>query len=258
MDSIDTLDTLWISTSSHLKRFDQPLLNYLSRSISIAQWEYQQTPDEGSSLDQCVDLLHCYLQQRSLTSPHPIHLAGHGMGGLVALTYARRYPQYLKSLTLLAVAPQPANTWDAHYYVQRHLLPCSRQQLLTQTVQSLFGHQPRSRAKQLVKCLERTLDESLALHSLFRLVSLPEGGVSVPLMICGSNTDSVITPPILRDWSAWLKPQDSFWQCPEGRHFFHSVYPEEVGSAILRFWQRLDGAPTPSMSSSSTFSESIV
>ncbi|MHC5938967.1 alpha/beta fold hydrolase, partial [Nostoc sp.] len=119
----DSFDVLWLSASPVLQRFDKPLLDYLSGYISVAQWEYQQTKDEGSSIEQAVELLCDFLEWRD----RPVHLAGHGVGGAIALSYARRFPQKVRSLTLLALASQPANTWHAHYYFQRQLFSISRE-----------------------------------------------------------------------------------------------------------------------------------
>jgi pimeloyl-ACP methyl ester carboxylesterase len=75
------------------------------------------------------------------------------------------------------------------------------------------------------------------LHSLFRLVSLPTGGVSMPLMICGSETDPVVSPPALHEWQQWLKPVDRLVKFPDGHHFFHYYEPERVGAGLVEFWQ---------------------
>lgn len=229
----DSFDLLWLSASPSLQRFDQPLLKYLSGFVSIAQWEYRQTPDEASSIDQAVDLLSEFVEQ----SPQPLHLAGHGISGTIALTFARRYPKKVRSLTLLAVATQPANIWHAHYYVQRQLFSISREQILATNVRSLFGNQPPHTTKKLLAALEKDLEQSPSPHSLFKLIQLPKGGVSMPLMVCGSKTDPIINSSVLQDWLNWLKPEDTLWECPKGYHFFHYFYPQQVGEQMLSFWQ---------------------
>ena len=230
----DSFDVLWLSASHALQRFDKPLLDYLSGyNISVAQWEYQQTKDEASSIDQAVELLYDFLEWRD----RPVHLAGHSMGGAIALSYARRFPQKVRSLTLLAVAAQPANTWQAHYYFQRQLFSISRELILASNVRSLFGNQPPHTTKKLVAALDKDLEQSPSSHSLFKLVYLPKGGVSMPMMVCGSNSDPVVSPPALHDWLNWLKPEDKLWECPQGYHFFHYFYPQQVGEQMLSFWQ---------------------
>jgi len=61
----------------------------------------------------------------------PVHLVGHSTGG-ARLLYARRYPETVKSLTLLGVGTYSAVDWQAHYYVHRQVL--SRQEILTAMV----------------------------------------------------------------------------------------------------------------------------
>ena len=229
----NSFDVLSLNANPSLKRFDQPLLLYLAEQVKIARWEYSQTQDEASSVMNAVTLLYDYLQERD----RPVHLIGHGMGGIIGLIYARLHPERVRSLTLLAVAAQPAVTWQAHYYVQRQLLPCSRLQLLVQMVRSLFGERAPYPIKNLVTALDRDLGNSPSMHSLFKLVNLPTGGVSMPLMVCGCKTDPVVDPVSLALWVPLLKQEDYLWECPEGRHFFHFFHPQQVGEQVLDFWQ---------------------
>lgn len=233
----DLPDVLCLSASPHLKRFDQPLLQYLSGQVTIAQWKYCQSPDEPCSLDIALVLLHEYLQH----SHRPIHLIGHGISGLLALLYAQRHPERVRSLTLLSVGAYPALDWQAEYYTQRNLLPCSRQIILTRMVETLFGYSSQSMTAALVKILGQDLDYSLSPHSLIRQVSLLPIQVSLPLLICGSVDDVVVNPQQLRSWQHYFS-QDAearLWICPGGRYFFHYFYSQQVGDEILRFWQSL-------------------
>jgi pimeloyl-ACP methyl ester carboxylesterase len=199
----------------------------------MMQWQYCQGPDEGSSLSNAVQLLHDYLEQAN----QPIHLMGHGISGVIGLLYARLYPDRVRSLTLLSVAEQPAMTWQTHYYVQRHLMSCSRQQVLAFMVRNLFGAELPYDIKTLMRALDRDLAEAPCFHSLFSVVDLPKGGILAPLMVCGSQTDTVVHPPALLEWRHWLKPTDRLWECPNGRHFFHYFQPHQVAEQVLQFWQ---------------------
>ncbi|WP_414563800.1 MULTISPECIES: alpha/beta fold hydrolase [unclassified Anabaena] len=229
----DLFDVLWLNASPVLKRFDQPLLQYLAGYMQIAQWEYQQAKDEASSIDQAVLLLHEYLE----SVPGAVHLAGHGLSGAIALTLARRYPKKVRSLTLLAVASQPANTWHAHYYFQRQLFTVSREQVLANSVRTLFGKQPPHTTKKLMSALDKDLEQSPSQHSLFKLVYLPKSSVSMPMLVCGSKNDPIVNPPALQDWRHWLKPEDRMWEFPQGYHFFHYFHPQQVGEQMLNFWE---------------------
>jgi pimeloyl-ACP methyl ester carboxylesterase len=204
----------------------------LSLLGTIAQWQYEQSLDEASSLTVAVELLHQYLE----TQTQPVHLIGHGMSGVVALLYTRCYPERVKSLSLLSVAAQPAITWHAHYYVQRKLLSCSREQILAQTVRALFGRDLPFHVQAYVTLLDRDLETSPSLHSLYEIVQLPKGGVTVPLLVCAADDDPVIDRRSHAQWSRMLKLDDRLWRCPSGRHFFHFLHPEQVGNQLLQFW----------------------
>ncbi len=230
-------DILWLNTSPSLRCFAQPLLRYLSHHQVTAQWDYCQSQDEASSLDEGVLLLHSYLQSCN----QPVHLIGHSTGGLLGLLYARRYPERIKSLTLLAVGVDAAVDWQAHYYVHRPFL--NRQALLNSMVYNLFGCQNTATIKWLERILERDLDCSLSPHSLFQRQSMIPGGVPVPLMVCGSMDDIVVEPCALQAWGPWLQAGDRLWECPEGRHFFHYFQPQLVAKQILNFWRSLPPQP---------------
>jgi surfactin synthase thioesterase subunit len=243
-------DALCLSASPALQLFDRPLLQHLANHVTIAHWEYHQTLDEPSSLDVALVLLHDYLTQHvgeaSSQGIRPIHLIGHGISGLLALLYTQRYPERVQSLTLLAVGIYPAVDWQAHYYTQRQQLSCSRQRILIQMVQTLFGNSSKPMTKALVKILEQDLDNSLSPHSLLKVLSLPPIQVSRPLFVCGSVDDVVIDPHQLRSWQSYFGEETiaRLWACSGGRHFFHYFYPEQTGDEILQFWQSFSSPPS--------------
>ena len=226
-------DTVWLSCSPSLIFLDRPLIKYLAGHTSIAQWEYRSQLDEASSLDTAVALLHGYLQPLA----HPVHLIGHGLSGVLGLLYAQRYPTWVRSLTLLSVSPQPATTWHTHYYVQRHLFTQSREWVVGQMMRSLFGQPICLPIQHLYQRLINDLEQSPCSHSLYRLTTIPAGGIDAPLLVCGSRTDAIVSPSSLYEWRHWFKPQDHLWQCEAGHHFFHYFYPKMTGEQILQFWQ---------------------
>jgi pimeloyl-ACP methyl ester carboxylesterase len=226
-------DVLCLNVSPALQVFDHPLLKTLANHLTIAQWEYCQTPDEPSSFEVALVLLHDYLKHHS----HPIHLIGHGRSGLLALLYAQRHPERVRSLSLLSVGVNAAMDWQSYYYAQRQSLPCSRQVLLTQIVDALFGDSSGAITKAAVKLLAQDLDCALSPHSLFKQISLPPIEVSVPLLVCGSVDDVVVTPHQLRSWQRYFHEENSrLWVCPGGRYFFHYFYPQQVAEQMLHFW----------------------
>jgi pimeloyl-ACP methyl ester carboxylesterase len=224
-------DALWLSVSPSFERFDHKLLGGLARHVEVAHWAYRQTPDEPSSLDIAVTLLYDYLKVHR----QPVHLLGHGAGGLVGLLYTRQNPHRVKSLTLLSVGVNPMVDWQAHYYAQLERLPCSRQTVLTQMVYNLFGHQACLLLPGWVNLLEQDLLHSATPHSLLKRVSLCPGGLAVPLLVCGGENDAVVDPNQIRGWQPWLKAGDRTALFP-GRHFFHATSPQRVADQILSFW----------------------
>ncbi|NJL46134.1 MAG: alpha/beta hydrolase [Leptolyngbyaceae cyanobacterium SM2_3_12] len=225
-------DALWLNVSPSFQRFDYKLLGCLVRHVEVAHWAYHQTPDEASSLEIAITLLHDYIKGQNRS----IHLVGHGTAGLLGWLYARRYPNRVKSLTLLSVGVNPMLDWQSHYYSQLAMRPWGRQKVLAQMAITLFGHQAQPLLNGWIALLEKDLAQSLSPHSLFRREDLCPGRVPVPLLACGSTDDAIVTPEQLQGWKPWLKPEDRLWQCPGGRHFFHAVYPPLVANQILGFW----------------------
>ena len=178
---------VWINANPSFQRFDDRIIRYLSCQVPIAYWEYRQEWDEASSIEIALILLHDYLKSRS----QPVDLIGHGTGGLLGLLYARRYPHRVKSLTLLGVGCNPAIDWQAHYYQMRKLLSCPQKMVLGQIVQMMFGHQNRQNTLDLIGILHRDLYTAPTSHSLYQLDRIEPGGVSMPMMVCGSDNDGI-------------------------------------------------------------------
>ncbi len=228
-------DVLWLSSSPSLQIFDRSLLDYLNQSVPIQIWEYEQTEDEGCSLDVAVELLHHYLKFRD----RPIHLIGHSTSGLIGLMYARRYPHKVSSLGLLAVGLPSTINWQAHYYTHLSAFTWSREQILTQMVGDMLGEQNKYISERFVSYFEEDLALSPSPHSLFSTTNLSNEGVEVPLLLCSSKTDLVVSPILMRRWLKLMKKGDRLWECLDGRHFFHHFYPEQVGEELLNFWLSL-------------------
>ncbi|MGL5083560.1 MAG: alpha/beta fold hydrolase [Microcoleaceae cyanobacterium] len=238
-------EAIWLNTSPSFKHFDRGLLAEIATTTRIGYWEYQQDLDEPSLLSVVLTLVHDYLKSLS----QPVHLIGHSTGGLIGLLYARKHPERVKSLTLLAVGIHPAVDWKAHYYVQQQLLPCPREELLDQMVRMLCGCQSPIAEQKIVQLLKQDLAESFSLHSPFQRISLPSGGVPVPLMIGGSQTDNIISLRELQEWRVFFKPGDRLCQFPQGGHFFHYFFPQLVNAEILKFWTEIDQSSKTTASS---------
>ncbi len=228
-------DILWLSTNPYLMRFNLPIIKYLSREVSIGQWEYEQKQDEGCSLDVAIALLDDYLGMIK----KPVHLMGHSTGGLLGLIYTRKYPEKVKSLTLLGVGVNPAIDWVNYYYDLRVNLPCSREIVLGHMAKLLFCYQNHYYQKAFVQVLSKALSFSLSPHSLYEKKGILKGGISQPLMVCGSLEDDIVSLSQIKQWQPYLKKGDYIGEVSQGGHFFHYQSPQKVSQEILKFLKPL-------------------
>ncbi|MEM9452152.1 MAG: alpha/beta hydrolase [Cyanobacteria bacterium P01_E01_bin.6] len=224
---------LWLFVSPGFRRFNQPVLARLNEHVDIRVWQFSQTADEPCCIETVLDLVHDYVSQQS----EPLHLLGHSLSGVVALLYARRYPERVKSLTLLSVDSNPVISWHVHYYSLREMLPCNRKAVLYQMVRLLFGPQSPRQESGTARLLGKILDTEFTLHSLAQRHILSPGGIEVPLLVCHGESDMILDSNSQIQWNHWLKPGDRRWTCAEGRHFFHYEYPTRVRQTIVDFWQ---------------------
>jgi surfactin synthase thioesterase subunit len=67
----------------------------------------------------------------------------------------------------------------------------------------------------------------------------------MPLFVCGSEDDLIIGKPAIEEWKPFLKAGDRYNLFPNGRHFFHYFYAQEVGKEITKFWQSLPSSNQP-------------
>lgn len=225
-------DIVWLNTNPYLRRFNLPTIKYLSGHTNIVHWEYQQTEDEGSSLETSLELLHDYLNLWQ----KPVHLVGHSTCGLLGLYYAHQYPEQVKSLTILGVGANPAIDWLNYYYSWRNNWHCSPEIVLAHLAKYLFGVHSHYYRKALVNILEKAIAFSLSQHSLYKRYSYLEvPKIESPMMIIGSLEDKVVAWSEIQKWSQILKQEDQLWQCPRGEHFFHYFFPQLIAEQIWQF-----------------------
>ncbi len=225
-------EVLWVSVSPSLKFFDLPLLQKLTKTRSIVRWEYTQSLDEASSLEVAIAMMVEYLQ----SVDRPVHLAGHGLSGVVAMMAAARCPKKVQSIALLSTSVLPGLTWQAHYYLQRLSTPCSQTRILANCARSLWGPTTPYSLKSLVSILEKDLLLSPSPHSLFQVAQLAPIELSMPKWICGGANDFVISPVVFQQWRDQLGPDDRFCEVPDGAHFFHTTAPDWVAAELVQFW----------------------
>ena len=250
---------LWVSVSPSLKFFDVPLLRKLAKHRSmLMRWEYDQNLDEASSLEGATEMLVAYLE----SCDRPVHLAGHGLSGVVAMQAAVRCPEKVRSWAGLSVSVLPGLTWQAHYYLQRMMTPCSQARVLANCVQALWGNTSPYSIRSLVSVLEKDLLLSPSPHSLFQVAKLDPVMVSVPKWVGVGGQDFVISPVVAQLWRDQMGPGDRFCQVPEGSHFFHTASPDWVAGELMQFWmQHEEGqseTPSPELSEMSSELEGAI
>jgi pimeloyl-ACP methyl ester carboxylesterase len=233
-----TVDILWLNASPRMKGLDRPLLRALIGQYRIAQWEYVADWDSGTSFEVARWLLQDYLSHLLEDAP-PFHLVGHGLSGVLALEAASLFPEKIKSVVLLGVGAQTDRTWHAYYYQQRQRLTSDRPTLVKQMVYQLFERPLPYPVDCLKTLLAQDLELSPNLHSSGQYLTLSERKVSVPMLICGSDTDCIVTPQDYAAWEPNLKSTDRLWMCPEGKHFFHFSHPQLVAEQLKEFWRSL-------------------
>ena len=204
----------------------------------IVSITYIQSVDEPCCLEVAISLLHDYLTGYYGHRKQQVHLVGHGLSGIIGWLYTQRYPDHVKSLTLLSVGVNPAVNWHAHYYALRQLLPCSRDIVLAQMVRMLFGDRNCDITRALMQLLAQDLDSGLALHSLINCQEVKAAAVQPPLLVCQGDRDAVVDTA--GHWQPLLKPNDRIWTCPQGHHFFHFEQPKLVKTTLLNHWQQAD------------------
>ncbi len=250
---------LWVSVSPSLKCFDVPLLRALmvNRTIapaiapaiaesiapSIQQWDYEQTLDEACSFEEAIALLVSYLQG----CDRPVHLAGHGLSGVVAMMATARCSEKVRSLALLGTAILPGLTWQAHYYLQRFMTPCSQSRILANCARSLWGPTSPYSIRSLVRVLEKDLLLAPSPHSLYEVRTLDSVEISVPKFVAGGEQDFVISPAVFHLWDEQMKPGDRLYEIPGGSHFFQVKFADDLARELIQFWTTQEMEKTEKM-----------
>jgi hypothetical protein len=156
-------------------------------------------------------------------------LIAYSTSGLAGLMYARHSPHKVSSLGLLAVGLPSAINWQANYYTHLSAFPWTREEVFNQMVGDMLGLQNQSINQRFISYFEHDLACSSFPHSLFRMSDSRDEGVEVPLLVCSSKTDFVVSHIVMRRWSKFLKKGSRLWECQDCRHFFYHFYPEQVG-----------------------------
>ena len=230
---------LWIDLQPTLHCLNKRVAQLLSRTFSVQRWSFQHDLDESCS----VATVHDLLRQTLVASPEPMHLVGHGISGTVACLFAEKYPDLVKSLTLLSVDTLSANHWSSHYLDMRSQLPSSRQAILRHLSSLLFSHQ-NPRAVEVLPCLlAKCLDNEFTQGSIVNQQHIPDlnSPKEVPTFVLNGESDFVVDTNSRDRWSKSLKSGDRFVCMEKGRHFFQFDQSQHVAQLITAFIQMVPG-----------------
>ncbi len=233
----DRPEAVIISTSPSSDRLDVALARYLGKNRGVCQWLYNQPdPDRAVSTQAVLFNLENYLAPFDA-----VHLIGHSINGMLAFLYSQKFPDRVKSLTLLAVGKNMAMNWVSQYYFNLHFLPICRECLLKQMAINLFGKHPAGELNFYINLLGQDLNRGFSPHSPLNLTCQRNEQIPVPLLVCGSEDDFICDPDSLYSWQMFLKSTDRLCLFSSGRHFFHHFQVEAVGRTIESFWQTKAG-----------------
>jgi 3-oxoadipate enol-lactonase len=197
-----------------------------------------ETPPKGFTIDDWVEDLHDLLAATRL--PQPYHLVGGAVGALIATAYALKYPQQLKSVTLLAAALGAS--------------PARREQMIARTKVVLekgmaeitdaaleLSYPPavrhdkarfeRFRQTMLRANVQGYVYCNLVLANTNLEARLPD--VKVPTYFIAGIHDPLRTPEIIKGLAAKM-PGAKFEQVDSG-HFMHVQTPQLVADKIRAF-----------------------
>jgi pimeloyl-ACP methyl ester carboxylesterase len=216
---MDNLSSGYFTIAQAFK--EQQLLLYDFRGHGLSE-----RPLTGYTIDDFVEDLYALILAVKKNDPAPkVSLIGVSFGGLIALAFAQKYPEYCLSLVLL----------EAHLYHQGfkdqmlktlQLTGADREQMIAKNFEHWIGrHQSRRRLKLAEKASELVYQTSL-LDDLDRSPAMEREDLSQiacpVLAIYGTQSDALSTANILQEELAQLE----------------MIWLENVGHAIL--WEKTD------------------
>ena len=223
---------LWLDAQPSLYCFNRRLARLLSESRTVRQWSFQHDLDESCS----VETIHNLLVESLNDLDEPPHLIAHGLSGSIACLFAQRYPNLIRSLTVLSVDTQSCNHWTNHYLTMRSQLPCSRSQILSHLASALLKTDHVHVNSALSQLLEKCLDSDFISGSVVGQQSIDSlTPPDVPMLILNGEYDFVVDSGSLHRWRSVLKSGDYVDLIPQGRHFFQFSHAALVVEKINAF-----------------------
>lgn len=163
-----------------------------------------------------------------------LHLVGLSMGGRIARNFALRYPERLKSLTLISTNPG----FDALSTERVTQFITERRTRTPQTLQKLIGSKgSRAAYEELLDSVARIHDASYQKTleaSVAQDRAAPIEKISVPTLVMAGEEDTVYPPELAREMARRI-PGAKLVMFEGTGHLANLEQPEQFNRALLDF-----------------------
>ena len=228
-----TNNILFLELNQSLACFSNKLAKQLARKqLNVKRWCFHLDPDEVCTLETILGFLETSIREARSA---PI-LIGHGIGGILANTFAQRHPSLIQGIVLLSTDSITEYTWQAQYHEIRKMLPNAREDVLIHLSQLLTGQQCPGFIKATSGLLKKSLDEEYSLSSLMTSeLTTKCQPHNVPMLVINGDDDFIVDRNSEKRWQPFLKRGDRYVSVPKGRHFMQHTHAQEVSCAINSF-----------------------
>jgi 3-oxoadipate enol-lactonase len=168
-----------------------------------------------------------------------LHLVGLSMGGRIARNVALRYPERLKSLTLISSTPgfDALSAEGVKRFVteRRSQTPQSLQRLIGSRASRAAYHELLDSVSRIHEAsYQKTLEASVAQDR-----AAPIERISVPTLVIAGEEDTVYPPELARDMARRI-PGAELLMLEGTGHLANLEQPERFNSAVLDFLRKQD------------------
>lgn len=172
------------------------------------------------------------------------HLVGHSMGGMVALEFAARFPERVRSLVLSGASAAfggSAGAWQAEFIAKR-TRPLDEGKgmagVAPQVVDGLLGEQPDPRARAAAVASMAAIPEASYRAALQCLVTFDRrdalAGLSMPVLLLAGQRDTVAPPELMKRMQAKI-PGAVYAEIPLAGHLANLEQPQAFDAALRAF-----------------------
>lgn len=194
-------------------------------------------PRPAAAVEGYADAAHSLLEA---LGTGPVFVAGHSLGGAVALALAAHHPETVRGLVLLSTCaklPEPEGSLGRvlYWYLPG---PIRKFVFFWMAKKVLFGPGATARGirlgmEEIRTCRPETILQDVAAARAMDLEAVA-GGIRVPaLVLCGGRDK--LTPPVLSERLHALLPDSRLYIVEGAGHMLPLEAPERVNQAILDF-----------------------